>query len=112
MPLEGLRTFTNMGGKVCEDETWNKYEHECKPAKSALQPFTETSPGGRGQDFNQPEPKTVEKSLATGKTTKKRSHKPTKATKSVSAEADKKLQEANKADIKKRNITPKTNDNN
>ena len=106
MPLEGLRTVTNMGGQLKEDEDWKVYQHECQQRENKAVPLHPIAPSGRGQHFNNPEPKTVEKDLSTGKTTKKRSNKP-RTKKTVTDEADKKLQEVNQQDIKKRNLTPK-----
>ena len=112
MPLEGLRTVTNMGGELKENESWNEYTHECKQRENKAVPLHPITPSGRGQHFNNPEPKTVEKDLSTGKTTRKRSNKPSvrpdgRTKKTVTDEADKKLQEVNQKDIKKRNLAPK-----
>ena len=110
MPLNELRTMTNMGGQMKENESWNEYTHECQQRENKAVPLHPIAPSGRGQHFNQPEPKTVEKDLSTGKTTRKRSNKPKK---NVTDEADKKLQEVNQKDIKKRNLkSPKANDKN
>ena len=49
MPLEGLRTFTNMGGGkgVVEGDDWKTYEHEVTPADPTMIEMGTTEPAGR-----------------------------------------------------------------
>ena len=47
MPLEGLRTFTNMGNRIHEGDDWKIYEHEVKPADPTMVEMGSTSPAGR-----------------------------------------------------------------
>jgi hypothetical protein len=92
MPLEGLRTFTNMGNKVVEGDDWKVYEHEITPADPTMYDLHGTKPAGRTP------PQEIQKP--------KKGRKPVPKSK-----RDEAVDQAIEKDLKKRNIR-KPKDNN
>jgi hypothetical protein len=92
MPIGHLRTLTNMGCELKEDDSWKVYEHEVKPADPTMYDLHGTKPAGRipPQEIQKP----------------KKGRKPVPKSK-----REAKVEEAIEKDLKKRNIR-KPKDNN
>lgn len=85
MPIGNLRTITNMGCELKEDDSWKVYEHEVKPADPTMYDLHGTKPAGRTP------PKEIQKP--------KKGRKPVPKSK-----RDEAVDQAIEKDLKKRNI--------